>query len=92
MLLDAADGVKFQYLKRGGVWGELDQPTFNGPLHKYRRKPAKIRHEKVLCGYLMEDGQIGWAIWSDDEVADRQKKHCWGKEIKREVVFVEIEE
>jgi len=90
MLLDAADGVEFQYLNGDRGWVDLDEPTFSSPLSNYRRKPKKVRHERVVVWVRWPNGDVTLLVYIDHDTAIRGVRDL--EELKRETVFVEVEE
>ena len=92
MLLDAADGVEFQINDGEGGWEDIPQPDFSVPLHQYRRKPKKVRHERVVLWIKFPKGGLWVGTFHTDEAADLFARRGDGEELKREVVWVEVEE
>lgn len=90
MLLDAADGVEFQLKNDSGDWSDVYEPLFTFPVDLYRRKPKKVRHERVLVWVRWPNGDVALHIYHDHDTASRGVRDL--EEIKRETVFVKVEE
>lgn len=88
MLLDAADGVEFQLRAPSGEWVNIYNPDFTYELSRYRRKPKKVRHERVVVWHDTGSG-IGAFLCIPDSTLYIPPYY---KELKRETVFVEVEE
>lgn len=97
MLLDAADGVEFQFDEFGnGDWKDVTEPGFTFHVAYYRRKPKKVRHEAVVLWIALDRDRIWHGLFSSNYDADAYIKFTLingqGKELKRETVYCEVGE
>lgn len=92
-LLEAADGVEFQLMQPLGEWVNIYNPDFSCELSRYRRKPKKVRHERIFVWIQWDSGGI-----SSHQFVSVEEVQCFlnvdkgAKELKRETLFVEVEE
>lgn len=88
MLLDAADGVEFQFKNPLGQWNDAGETTFHLHIDRYRRKPKKVRHERVVVWYQDDKGHVMLCMYTPSTIPCMPAVY---KELKRETVFVEVE-
>lgn len=93
MLLDAADGVEFQVdFDRDGNWQDIETPMFQLCVEQYRCKPKIVRIESVLLWYRHGDGDICVDVFDTEvDIELFLERFPNNKELKREIVFVEVE-
>jgi len=91
-LIAAASGVEFEHKNRNGTWSACPRPVFNEHVVMYRRKPTIVRHERVISWYMNKTQGPFITYYQNDTEADTEMKACpWLKELKREVVWLEVE-
>lgn len=91
MLLDAADWVELQIRSTpSSEWADIREPDFSCSVNLYRRKPKKVRHERVVVWARWPNGAICVLTFKDHNSANQGTRDM--EELKREIVFVEIEE
>lgn len=95
MLLDAANGVEFQeWNSCTDSWRDVEEPNFNYSPGHYRRKPKLVRHEAVVAWlqFNTPEEEVYAAIFDNDAQLDSWLSRNPRALLKREIVFVEVEE
>jgi len=96
MMLEAAEGVKFQYKYRlaENGWKDVENPLFGLSVGHYRRKPKIVKHERVIVWHKTATypKAVNVTMFTSCIKADKYIQDLNLEEIKRETVFCEVEE